>query len=65
MKDFLMYAEYSDGHEEFVHGRDEEDCMYTITKLCDKHGDCTYYTSVNDEYHVDGEYVDPDDLVYD
>lgn len=54
---WLMYAEYADGHSARFSGADEDECMWKIAKACECHGDCTCYTGVNDEHYVDGEYT--------
>ena len=55
-KNWKMYGEYSDGYDTEVFGHNEEDCLEKLVELCDEHGDLTYYTGVNDDDYIDGEY---------
>lgn len=61
---FAMYAEYDDGHEVYVYGDSEDDCMCEIAQLVNQHGDCTYYTCINNEDRVDGVWVGRDNFIY-
>jgi hypothetical protein len=61
---FEMYAEYEDGYSCYIYGEDEENCMYEIGLLMDKHKTCTYYTSVNNEDRTDGEWIGRENYIY-
>ena len=43
-----IIGEYTDGWSATVSGNDEDDCMYKLAKLQDKHGDLIYYSEVVD-----------------
>lgn len=52
-----MAGRYEDDFETEVGGFDEEDCMYKLCELIEKHGNLTWYSGVTDEEYIDGEYV--------
>lgn len=60
-----MVGQYADSHEAVVSGNDEEDCMYKLCALQDKHGEMTWYIGVCDEDYVDGEYIGRENFIYD
>ena len=43
---------------------DEEDCMMKLIAKQEKHGELTWYSGVNDEDYVDGEYVGRENFIY-
>lgn len=49
-----FWAEYEDGFETYIQGDSEDECIETIAKFKELHGECIYYTGVNDEVYVDG-----------
>ena len=57
-----FYAEYADGSEIYFEGRSEEDCIGQIADAEKEHGKCLFYTGVNDDEYIDGEYVGRDDV---
>lgn len=59
-----MYAEYEDGTSLYFFGDSEEDCMCSIEELTCKHGDCTYYTVIDDENYSNGKYIGKDNFIY-
>lgn len=59
-----MVGRYADDEEIYVDGFDEEDCMYKLCKLQEKHGEITWYSGVNDLDYVDGEYVGRENFIY-
>lgn len=52
-----MVGRFEDDFEIEVGGNDEEDCMWRLAKLQDKHGDLIWYSGVSDDDYVDGEYI--------
>lgn len=60
---FKMVAEYKDGFEAEIGGYDEFDCMGKIVDLTGKHGSVTWYSGVNDDDYVDGEYVGRENFI--
>ena len=52
---FKMYAEYKDGFSNEFIADTEELCMCDIANGTEKHGECTFYTSVTDEIYECGE----------
>lgn len=61
---FCYYAEFEDGKSRNFSGFSEEDCICSIADFESKHGKCTYYTGVNDDDYVDGEYVGAENFIY-
>jgi hypothetical protein len=61
---FCFYAEYEDGRSRFISGNSEEECICSIVHYEPKRGKCTYYTGVNDDDYVDGEYVGAENFIY-
>lgn len=61
---FKMVGIYEDDYEAEVGGFDEEDCMYKLISLMDKHGQLTWYSGYCDEDYVDGFYVGRDNFQY-
>ena len=60
-----MVATYEKHPEEIeFYDSTEEDCMNKIADAQTKYGKCTWYSGCNDEYYVDGEYVEPTDNLY-
>lgn len=60
-----MVGQYVDGQEITVGGNDEDDCMYKLCKLQEKHGKMTWYSGYSDEDYVDGEYIGSENFIYD
>lgn len=60
-----MVGRFADQTEIVSDGFDEEDCMYKLAKLTDKHGDLEWYAGFCDEDYVDGEYIGRENFVYD
>ena len=60
-----MAGRYADDEEIIVGGYDEEDCMYKLISKQEEHGILTWYTGVNDEDYVDGEYIGRENFIYD
>lgn len=60
-----MVATYEKHPEEIeFYGSNEEDCMNKIADAQTKYGKCTWYSGCNDEYYIDGQYVEPTDNLY-
>lgn len=59
-----MIGEYADGHEATVSGSSEDDCMYKLIRLQDKHGNLTWYSGYEDEDYSCGEYVGRENFIY-
>ena len=53
---FALVAQYEDDEEITFYGRDEDDCISQMAKAQDVHGNATWYSGVNDDDYVDGEY---------
>ena len=64
MDKWKMVGRYADDEEIYVCGCDEEDCIYKLIELQEKHGELTWYSGVCDEDYVDGEYVGREKFVY-
>ena len=62
---FKMIGRYEDESEVIVGDSNEENCMYKLCKLEDKHGSLIWYACYCDEDYVDGEYVGSDNFIYD
>ena len=60
-----MVGRYADDEEIYVGGYDEEDCMCKLIDKQEKHGELTWYSGVNDEDYVDGEYIGRENFIYD
>ena len=60
-----MVGRYADDEEIYVGGYDEADCMCKLIDKQEKHGELTWYSSVNDEDYVDGEYIGRENFIYD
>lgn len=60
-----MVGRYADDEEIYVGGCDEEDCMRKLIDKQKKHGALTWYSGVNDEDYVDGEYIGRENFIYD
>lgn len=60
-----MVGRYADDEEIIVGGYDEEDCMYKLIAKQEQHGELVWYTGINDEDYVDGEYVGRENFIYD
>lgn len=60
-----MVGQYADGQEITVGGNDEDDCMYKLCELQEKHGKMTWYSDYSDEDYVDGEYIGSENFIYD
>lgn len=60
-----MVGQYVDGQEITVGGNDEDDCMYKLYRLQEKHGKMTWYSGYSDEDYVDGEYIGSENFIYD
>ena len=58
-----MVGRCADDEEIEVGGSDEEDCMYKLIELQEKHGELTWYSGVSDEDYVDGEYIGRDNII--
>ena len=61
---WMMVGRYADAEEITVGGFDEEDCMMKLIAKQEKHGELTWYSGVNDEDYVDGEYVGRENFIY-
>lgn len=61
---FCYYAEFEDGKSRYISGYSEEECISSIPDYEFRHGKCTYYTGVNDDDYVDGEYVGAENFIY-
>lgn len=59
-----MVGKYADGYEAIVGGFDEDDCMYKLVYLQDKHGNLTWYSGYEDEDYSCGEYVGRENFIY-
>lgn len=59
-----MVGRYEDDEEIVVGGCDEEDCMYKLIKLTEKHGRLVWYSGVCDEDYEAGEYIGRDNFIY-
>ena len=60
-----MIGRYTDDEEITVSGFNEEDCMCKLIDLQEKHGALTWYSGINDENYVDGEYIGRENFIYD
>lgn len=60
-----MVGQYADGHESIVSGNNEEDCMYKLCALQEKHGEMTWYSGYSDEDYEAGEYIGRENFIYD
>ena len=60
-----MIGRYTDDEEITVSGFSEEECMYKLIDLQEKHGALTWYSGINDEDYVDGEYIGRENFIYD
>lgn len=65
MNKWKMVGRYADDEEICVGGCDEEDCIYKLIELQEKHGELTWYSGVCDEDYVDGEYIGRENFIYD
>lgn len=61
---YKFYGEYSDGYRTYMYGHTEEEAIQNLIDLMDKHEELIFYTGVNDEYYVDGEYCPETDRIY-
>ena len=61
---WMMVGRYADDEEITVCGFDEEDCKMKLIAKQEKHGELTWYSGVNDEDYVDGEYVGRENFIY-
>jgi len=52
---WLMYAEYEDGYAGYFGGDNESICMCDIIEAEQRHGSCTYYTGVENDYYTEGQ----------
>lgn len=59
-----MYAEFADGAKLYFNGNDETDCICDIADAQKEHGECIFYTGVNDKDRVDGEYIGEENFIY-
>jgi hypothetical protein len=53
---FALVARYEDDIDITFYGRDEDDCIWQMAQQRDKYGEVTWYSGVNDDDYVDGEY---------
>ena len=53
---FALVARYEDDEEITFYGKDEDDCVSKMADAQDKHGYATWYSGVNDNDYVEGEY---------
>ena len=51
---YKMYAEFEDGYGGNYGGNDEGECIQEICDAQELHGECKWYTGVNDDYYYDG-----------
>lgn len=59
-----MIGQYADGAEITVSGHNEEDCMYKLIGLQDKHGKLTWYSGYSDKDYEAGEYIGEENFIY-
>lgn len=55
---YKMYAEFEDGYCGEFGGPDEGWCIQDIADAQEKHGECKWYTGVNDDHYYDGELME-------
>ena len=60
-----MVGRYADNEKVYVDGFDEADCMCKLIDKQGKHGALTWYSGINDEDYVDGEYIGRENFIYD
>lgn len=60
----IMLGEFEDGYSTEMPGADIGDCLWKLDKLQDKHGELIWYSGLNDEDYVDGEYVGRENFIY-
>ena len=60
-----MIGRYTDDEEITVSGFNEEDCMCKLIDLQEKHWELKWYSGINDEDYVDGEYIGRENFIYD
>lgn len=59
-----MIGRYEDDEEIIVDGSSEEECMWKLCSLMDKHGNLVWYSGYSDEYYVDDEYIGRENFIY-
>ena len=62
-KEWCVYFEYADGFSKRFYGPSENYCMDDGINYSG-HGEVTYYTVVNDEYYVDGQWCPEEEREY-
>lgn len=60
-----MIGRYDDGVEIIVNGFNEDECMYKLIELQNKHGKLEWYSGLCDEDYANGEYIGRDNFIYD
>lgn len=56
-----MVGRYADDEEIYVDGYSEEDCVCQLIDLQKDHGELEWYSGVNGDGYIDGEYVGEDE----
>lgn len=59
-----MAGRYADGTETIVGGFDEENCMNKLAEKIENHGNLEWYSGVEDEDYVAGEYIGRENFIY-
>lgn len=59
-----MIGRYEDDEEIIVDGGSEEECMWKLCNLIDKHSNLVWYSGYSDEDYVDGEYIGRENFIY-
>lgn len=59
-----MAGRYEDGTEVTVGGFDEEDCMNKLIEKIEKHGTLEWYSGIENEDYVAGEYIGRKNFIY-
>lgn len=54
---YKMIGRFTDGTEKAVGGNDEEDCIYQLIEMQERHGELTWYSGCCDEYYENGERI--------
>lgn len=62
---WVLLGEFEDGYSTERGGNSEEDCMYKLLELEDRHGKLTWYGGLCDEDYSDGEFVGRENFIYD
>ena len=62
---WVMIGEYEDEEKIHVGGFSEEDCMYKLIALQEKHGKLIWYSGLCNEDYIYGEYIGRENLICD